>query len=32
VGDLVDEGIDIAITFGGLEDTSHIASLSSKNQ
>ena len=24
-GDLVDEGIDIAITFGGLEDTSHIA-------
>ncbi|MBE0470471.1 MAG: LysR family transcriptional regulator [Methyloprofundus sp.] len=24
-GDLVDEGIDVAITFGGLEDTSHIA-------
>lgn len=23
--DLVDEGIDVAITFGGLEDTSHIA-------
>lgn len=25
IGDLVDEGIDIAITFGGLDDTSHIA-------
>ncbi|OQK16844.1 LysR family transcriptional regulator [Methyloprofundus sedimenti] len=24
-GDLVDEGIDIAITFGGLDDTSHVA-------
>lgn len=24
-GDLVDEGIDVAITFGGLDDTSHIA-------
>jgi len=24
-GDLVDEGVDIAITFGGLEDTSYIA-------
>jgi len=24
-GDLVDEGVDLAITFGGLEDTSHIA-------